>query len=480
MIRQFICSADKTLYDVLKVINRSGKGVAFIVDGSDVLKGLLTDGDIRHLLLDGHDLQARAQDVLNKNYVFAKSSESYGEIIGKFNDQIKIIPVVDESHRVVDYFEFKSNIHLPMAVPDIGEHEMKYLMDAFLSTWISSSGKYMGLFEDKFAGFCGCKFGVAVSNGTVALHLALKALGIGEGDEVIVPDLTFAATINAVLHAHAVPVIVDVEPESWCIDPAQVEKAVTRRTKAIIPVHLYGQPCEMDALLKICRRRNLFMIEDCAEAHGARYGGKRVGGFGDIGCFSFYGNKVITTGEGGMCVVNSEELAHKMRILRDHGMSRHKKYWHDVIGYNYRMTNLQAAIGVAQIERIDEILKKRSRIEDEYRKVFAGLKGFQMQRNNLPGRDKITWLVCVLLAQGYNRDRYMKQLSRNGVETRPFFYPLSCMDIYKKYSFSSAHSRSISRRGINLPTFARMKEIKREWFEMDPRVAVAASCRATS
>ena len=466
MMNQFICPENKSLLDVLKVININGKGIAFIVDGDNVLKGMLTDGDIRHLLLAGHDLQVKAGDVLNKNFVFARVGEGYSEIIDKFNDQIKIIPVLDDNNKVVDHFEFKSDIHIPIAIPDLGDNELKYLIDAFLSTWISSSGKYINIFEDRFSSYCGCKFGVAVSNGTVALHLALKALGVGAQDEVIVPDLTFAATINSVLHAQAVPVIVDVDKKSWCMDPVEVEKAITSRTKAIIPVHLYGQPCDMDALLKICRKYKLFMIEDCAEAHGAKYAGKRVGSFGDIGCFSFFGNKVITTGEGGMCVTNSQELNDKMRILRDHGMSRQKKYWHDVVGYNYRMTNLQAAIGVAQVERIDAILEKRYQIEEQYRKVLKELEFIELQRNDLPKRDKITWFVCVLLAKGYNRDRYMKQLSQKGIETRPFFYPLSQMSIYRKYVFSNRNSQEISERGINLPTFAKLKEIKKEWFEI--------------
>lgn len=466
MIDQFICLEDKSLLDVLKVININGKGIAFIVDQENILKGVLTDGDIRKLLLDGHDLQIKARDVLNKNFVFARVSEGYNEIIDKFNEQIKIIPVLDNNNKVVDYFEFKSDIHVPMASPDLGDNELKYLIDAFLSTWISSSGKYINIFEDKFSSYCECKFGVAVSNGTVALHLALMALGVGREDEVIVPDLTFAATINTVLHAQAIPVIVDVEPKSWCMDPVEVEKAITPRTKAIIPVHLYGQPCDMDALSKICKKHNLFMIEDCAEAHGAKYGGKRVGSFGDIGCFSFFGNKVITTGEGGMCVTNSRELDEKIRILKDHGMSRQKKYWHDVVGYNYRMTNLQAAIGVAQVERIDAILEKRYQIEEQYRKVLNNLEFIELQRNNLPKRDKITWFVCVLLAKGFNRGRYMEQLSQKGIETRPFFYSLSQMSIYRKYVFSNRNSQDISERGINLPMFTKLKEIKKEWFEI--------------
>ena len=221
--------------------------------------------------------------------------------------------------------------------------------------------------KNEFAEYSDCAHGAAVSNGTVALHLALVALGIGEGDEVIVPDLTYAATINTVLHANATPVIVDVEESSWCIDPIQIEKAITRRTKAIIPVHLYGQACDMEAIMKIAKKYKLRVIEDCAEAHGAMFNEKKVGSFGDVGCFSFFGNKVITTGEGGMCVTNDTNLNERMRILRDHGMSKTKRYWHEVIGYNYRMTNLQAAIGLAQLERIEKIHNNRREYENNYK-----------------------------------------------------------------------------------------------------------------
>jgi perosamine synthetase len=323
-------------------------------------------------------------------------------------------------------------------------------MDAFLSTWISSSGEYIKKFEDQFSTYSDCNYGVAVSNGTVALHLALVTLGIGSGDEVIVPDLTFAATINTVLHANATPVIVDIEKNSWCIDPKEIEKAITPRTKAIVPVHLYGQPCDMDAIMKIAKKHGLFVVEDCAEAHGARYKGKKAGSFGDIGCFSFYGNKVITTGEGGMCVTNNPGLDEKMRVLRDHGMSKTKKYWHEYIGYNYRMTNLQAAIGLAQLERIDEIHKDRERIESSYLKELSALKGLEFQKSDLRHRNKITWLVCALIKK--NRDKYLLKLQQNGIEVRPFFYSLGDMELYSKYVFSNKVSKEISAMGINFPT----------------------------
>jgi len=463
MIDELTISSDKTLLDVLKVIQGNGKGIAFLLDNEGKLKGILTDGDIRRALLAGFGLQEIAENVMNRDFVSVNYSDSSESAMSKLDQRVRIIPILDKAGRMKDYYEFKSEIHLPVAIPELGEKELKYLVDAFLSTWISSSGKYIELFEQKFSSFCDCQYGAAVSNGTVALHLALKTLGIKEGDEVIVPDLTFVATINTVLYCNATPVIVDVEKDSWCIDPHEIEKAVTPRTKAIIPVHLYGQPCNMDQIMDIAKRKDLFVIEDCAEAHGACYKGRKVGSFGEIGCFSFYGNKVITTGEGGMCVTNSSELNEQMRILRDHGMSKRKKYWHDLIGYNYRMTNLQAAIGVAQVERIDEILSERKKIETNYRKELKDIDFLEFQKDDLPNRNKITWLVSALVNR-HNRDSYIVHLSSKGLETRPFFYSLGSMDIYKKYLFSNKNSLSISSRGINFPTFCSIKEIKKEWF----------------
>src|SRR6185436_8042319 len=276
------------------------------------------------------------------------------------------------------------------------------------------------------------------------------ALGIGAGDEVIVPDLTFASPVNTVLIAGATPVIVDVEPDYWTIDPAEIRKAITPRTRAILPVHVYGQPCRMDAILEIAREHDLRVIEDCAEAHGARYQGRTVGSFGDVGCFSFFANKVITTGEGGMCVTRSPELAARMKLLRDHGMSKQKKYWHEAVGFNYRMTNLQAAIGCAQLERIEETLADRRRLEERYRGLLADCPAVEFQRVH-PDREKITWLISVLLTGG-SRDEVLARLLEKNIDVRPFFYSVASMPPYRQYAFSSANSARIAEAGLNLPT----------------------------
>ena len=269
---------------------------------------------------------------------------------------------------------------IPVSEPDISGNEKKYVLDCIETGWISSLGSYVTDFEEKFSRYCGAKHGVAVNNGTSALHLALAACGIGKGDEVIIPDMTFIATANVIAYLGGTPVFVDAEPRTWNIDVTKIKSKITKKTKAIMPVHLYGHPCDMDPLRELAEENGLLIIEDAAEAHGAEYKGKKVGALGTVGCFSFYGNKVITTGEGGMCVTNDEELAERMRLLKDHGMSAKKRYWHTVTGFNFRMTNIQAAIGVAQLEKIDQFIATKRVNAALYNKLLAGVKGGGVHR----------------------------------------------------------------------------------------------------
>ena len=465
MIDNLTSLVNSTLLDVMKIINKNGLGVSFIIDKSYTLVGVVTDGDIRRAILKHKDLTTPIEEIINDDFIFGTKNDSNEELISKItssygvNNQISIsiLPIIDDKKKLVDFFRYSAVAHFPVAMPNLAGNELKYLTDAFLSTWISSSGSYLDLFEEQFSTYSDCKHGVAVSNGTVAIHLALVVLGIGEGDEVIVPDLTFAATINAVIHAKATPVIVDVESESWCIDPNEIENAITSKTKAIIPVHLYGQVCDMDRIMNIAKKYNLKVIEDCAEAHGATFKNKKVGCFGDIGCFSFYGNKVLTTGEGGMCITNSTNLNDKLRIYRDHGMSKDRRYYHEVVGYNYRMTNLQAAIGVAQLERIDLIHKGRSSYEALYRRSLSG-QSFEFQKK-LKDRKKITWLVSFLTNN--NRDKLAETFKNNGIDARTFFLPLSSMKIYKKYSAKvNPIAQNLSNIGISLPTYESLKSLE--------------------
>ena len=450
-MKNSICRFDVSMRKLLEAINQDPAGIAFIVDEQNKLCGVVTDGDFRRMLLKGISLDESLKKEYLGDFVYAEEGQTVDELIKRTSKKVRVIPIVNKKHEPVDYFRYEHRLNMmPVAEPDLKGNEFKYLSDAFLSTWISSRGKYLDAFEENFSRFCECKYGVATSNGTVAIHLALKALDIRPGDEVIVPDLTFAATINTVIHAGATPVVVDVDPVTWCISPAEISKAITPKTKAIIPVHVYGQPCDMDAIMEIAKKNKLFVVEDCAESHGARYKGRKVGSFGDIACYSFFGNKIITTGEGGMCVTNSEKYNERMRILRDHGMNKAKRYWHDEVGFNYRMTNLQAAIGVAQLERVDEIIAERKGIEASYKKALAEF-GFIKWQADVKGNERVVWLVSIEL-NGVDREKLFEALNKNGVDNRPFFYPLSDMDVYKPYIFSSGVSKQLSARGMNLPT----------------------------
>jgi perosamine synthetase len=344
---------------------------------------------------------------------------------------------------------------IPIAHPLLGAEELQNVKEAVESGWISSKGRFITEFEDEFAEYCGVKYGIATSNGTTALHLALKGLGIGKGDEVIVPDLTFIATANAVTYTGATPVMVDSHPVYWGLDPEKIEENITPKTKAIIPVHLYGHPCDMDAINDIAGAHNLYVVEDAAEAHGAEYKGRKVGGFGDVACFSFFGNKIITTGEGGMCLTNDEELAANLRILRDHGQRPDKKYWYDMVGFNYRMTNVQAAIGVAQVERLGQLIGQKRQVAGWYAEGLKCLsdEGVIVPASEMPWAKNVYWMYSILLNQkfGIGRDEVISGLYDMGIETRPFFYPLHVMPPYEiRTCFPVAET--ISRWGINLPS----------------------------
>ncbi len=347
---------------------------------------------------------------------------------------------------------------IPVAVPAFAGNEKKYVDDCMESGWISSAGKYVELFEARFAEFCNVKHAIACCNGTVALHLALVALGVEAGDEVIVPTLTFVATANAVAYCGATPVFADSESETWNIDPAHVESKITARTKGIIAVHLYGHPAKMSALKDIARRHNLFLLEDAAEAHGAICDGKIVGSIGDIASFSFYANKIITTGEGGMVVTDDDELAKRARLFRGQGMDAERRYWFPVIGYNYRMMNLPAAIGLAQLEKIDYFLELRKQIAASYCEHLKGIRGVSWQPEQSSWARHVYWMFNIILAPDFpmSRDDVMKHLSERGIETRPVFYPLHDLPPYAKGECFPV-AENLARNGISLPTWSGLK-----------------------
>jgi perosamine synthetase len=344
---------------------------------------------------------------------------------------------------------------LPVSRPSLTGKEEEYVLDALRSGWVSSRGPYIDALEASFAKYCGTRHAIAVSNGTTGLHLAIAALDIGPGDEVIVPDLTFIATANAVAYTGATPVIVDIEPGTLTVDIDAVERAITPRTKAIIPVHLYGHPADMDSLIELAKARDILVIEDAAEAHGATYKGRRVGGLGDCGVFSFYGNKIITTGEGGMLTTNDSEIDRRARLLRDHAMDPQRRYWHLERGFNYRMTNIQAALGLAQLEQIDEFLAQRRQIMDWYAASIATSSSVRLNQC-ANWAESAYWMVC-LENDHFNpmtRQHFMEALQAQGIESRPYFHPISAMGIYE--SVDNPVSAQKSRIGINLPTYVGM------------------------
>jgi perosamine synthetase len=342
------------------------------------------------------------------------------------------------------------NIKIPIYQPSFDGNEKKYVNDCLDSSWISSKGKYIPLFERKFADFIGINHSTAVSNGTVALHLALVTLGVGEGDEVIVPSFTYIASVSTVVTTGAKPVFVDSLEDSWQMDPADVRRKITANTKAIMAVHIYGHPCEMNELKKIAKENNIFLIEDCAEAFGSLYQNKHVGTFGDISTFSFYGNKTITTGEGGMVVTNDETLHDRAYHLKMHGLAKYREYWHDVIGFNYRMTNICAAIGLAQLENAKEKIEKKRELRNWYEEVFSGKVKTQKEIGDVYHS---YWMYSILVDNPKIREDLRKHLNENGIETRPSFYPVHTMPMFAQKFQKLPVAEYLGWCGINLPSW---------------------------
>lgn len=343
--------------------------------------------------------------------------------------------------------------YVPVSSADIKSTELQYLLASGLSGWISSQGSSVINFEEKFASLNNVNHCVSCANGTVAIQLALKALGIGRDDEVIVPALTFAATANAVAHCGAVPVFVDIDAADWNIDPEEVVKAISSKTRAIICVHLFGKPAALSALRDICDRHGLFLIEDCAEAHFATFTGRKVGGFGDISTFSFFSNKIISTGEGGCCLTSNPALDAKMRMLRDHGMNKSKKYWHDEIGFNFRMTAMQASVGLGQLSRREEVLGWRHGLRDAYDARFLSNNQltFQAQEDHI---ESVCWLYSFLLPNAASREKAIELGAETAIDLRPFFNCLPIMPAFKPFDNGNKFpvAVDVAGRGVNLPT----------------------------
>jgi perosamine synthetase len=459
-VKNLIIHEGCALSDALEVITKEASGICFIVRGLKLV-GVITDGDIRRAFLTGATIKDPVELIMKKDYFSLPVNATLVEVqknVGNY----KYIPIINELGEVVDVATPTRFHQIPLVQPVFDGNELEYVTDCILTGWISSQGKYVSQFESNFAKYVGANNALAVSNGTVALHLALVALGIGPGDEVLVPNLTFAAPINAVLYVGATPVLVDVDPVSMAISLQAAEKLISERTRAIIAVHLYGYPADMERLGVLSALHGFYVIEDCAEALGSRYKGSHVGVFGDVATFSFFGNKTITTGEGGMILFKDSSIHNRAKKLRDHGMSLSRRYWHDEVGFNYRLTNLQAAVGVAQLERVDNFVQRKRWIAEQYNSMLDKSLPISLPQD---GGDVYNsyWLYTIILNQelSFARDQIVNALKNSGIEVRPTFFPLHRMPPYKKYIQKNAKfpaSDWLSDCGISLPSSVAMTE----------------------
>ena len=346
---------------------------------------------------------------------------------------------------------------IPWTKPEFWGNEIKYVTNALESTWISG-GEYVDRLEKNFKDTLNKKHVLAVSNGTTAIHLAYLGLGLKAGDEIIIPGFAFMAAANAALHMGLKPVFAEVDPYTWCLSAKGLEKYISSQTKAIIPIHTYGNVCDMDAIIKIANANGITVIEDCAESIFSKYKGKYCGTIGQVSTFSFQATKTITTGEGGLVVTDSDDLNRKMVLYRSHGMDRGKKfYWHELPGHNFRLTNMQAALGAAQLEKTDVILAKRKNVYEEYKKHLSGAEGISLQKIEENVQVEI-WAIALKLNEksfSQGRDKVIEQMKEKGIETRPGFYASSLLPIYEKHSLPVCED--ISKNIISLPTFAGLK-----------------------
>jgi len=346
---------------------------------------------------------------------------------------------------------------IPVNEPLIGEKELQYVTECLNSGWVSSAGRFIEKFEERWAAYCGMEYGVAVSSGTAALQVAVACIGLKPGDEVIIPTFTIISCVLAVIYNRGKPVLVDADPKTWTMDTSQIEAKITSGTKAIMPVHIYGHACNMEPIQELARKYNLIIIEDAAEAHGAEFRGKKCGGFGDISCFSFYANKIVTTGEGGMMLTNNEEYAEKARALRNLCFRQDRRFYHTELGYNFRLTNIQAAIGLAQLERIDEFIEKKRWIAKTYTERLKDIPGLTLPVEE-PWAKSVYWMYGVVLdaSTGMDAKEFATRLRKHSIDTRPFFLGMHEQPVFHKMGLFKEErypvAEKIARQGLYLPS----------------------------
>ena len=450
---------------LLSKINKSGLGIIFVITQENKIFGSISDGDIRRYLLKRKiDIINYKSKLIKKNPVTANITDDKTKILKLLDPtlnkvRINCVPLINSKKEIVDVSTIYSLGRIPLLSPQISIKEKNNVMNCLNSGWISSAGDYVEKFEKNFSNYLGGGYSLSVSNGTTGIELALRALGVGQGDEVLLPNFTFAATINAVINSKATPKLIDIDKETWTIDIRQIKKHITNKTKAIIPVHIYGQSANSDEIRKIAKKNKLLIIEDCAEALGGTYKKRLIGREGDASTFSFYPNKLITTGEGGMVVFKDKKIFNKAKKLRNQGRSTSKMFWHDFAGFNFRMTNIQAAIGVAQLDRINSFMKSRKRVFTIYDNFFKKHDDILLLPKNKWSQNSL-WLYTILITSlnEVKRDLLINKLAKLGIETRPGFYPINTMDPYKKFGKGSyPNSNKISYISVSLPSSTTLK-----------------------
>lgn len=366
------------------------------------------------------------------------------------NDRVEFIEIKNEDGADAKFLKMRLHKKILTAGPSMSDLELEYVQDAVKNGWNENWNYYIKKFERKFADYVGVKYAISTSSCTGAMHIALAAMGIKKGDEVILPDLGWVATGNVVLYVGAKPVLVDVDPDSFCIDLDSMENAITSKTKAIIPVHMYGHPANMEKIMKIAAEHDLRILEDAAPAIGANINGKKVGSFGDMAAFSFQGAKMVVTGEGGMLVTDNKEYYQRANKIQDQGRNPDKTFWIDELGLKYKMSNIQAALGLAQLERVEMLIEKKRKINDWYQKELMDVPGIKVSAQS-DYCSSIHWMTSIIVDETIDRDNIIKELKKRNIDSRPFFYPMSYFGYFNS-DVKNEISMKLSRKGINLPS----------------------------
>lgn len=455
-----------SIKDIMERINKTGLRIVFVVNENKKLLGVVTDGDIRRALLAGKDFNTGIKEIMVTNPIFAKEKTPATDLLETMLKRgIQEIPLVNEEGILVGVSVLSELKSIPLSSPDITNKEVEVISQV-LSTPYLSIGPKVKEFELKIAEYIGIKYAVAVNSGTSGLHLCIRSLDIKDEDEVITTPFSFIASANCILFERAKPIFVDIDENTLCIDVNKIEEKITSKTKAILPVHVFGYPCEMDKITNIAKRHNLKVIEDACEAIGSEYNNRKVGTFGDVGVFAFYPNKQITTAEGGMIVTNNEEIANLCRSMRNQGRDENNAWLcHKRLGYNYRMSELSAALGVVQIKRIEEILLKRQKVVDLYNKRLGRIKEIKILHSAF--NIKMSWFVYVIrlddkLFSREDRDNIILKLKSKGITCNNYFPPIHLQPFYKElFSYKEGDfpiTERISGLTIALPFYNNLTE----------------------